>query len=85
MLCPGHLVTVLELVPSYRLVEFRFIDPDDNVSVWTYYFYVADRYIDEDEEDGKGKGTDDVGRGEIEDVVEWEKIMQGDLLLSLDA
>ncbi|KAF7760578.1 hypothetical protein Agabi119p4_11254 [Agaricus bisporus var. burnettii] len=35
---PGHLVTILDVTPGWRWVELRFVDPDDGVSEWTYYF-----------------------------------------------
>jgi hypothetical protein len=65
MLSPDHLVTVLEFTSEYRVVELRFVDPEDGVSEWIYNFQTGStpfELIDDYDEasDGEFQSDDDV-------------------------
>jgi hypothetical protein len=46
---PGHLVPVLFTSAGLCFVEFRFIDPEDGMSEWTYWI-LRDFFEEEDME-----------------------------------
>jgi hypothetical protein len=41
VLSPDHIVSILFTSTGSCCVEFHFVDPDDGISEWTYWFWIV--------------------------------------------